>query len=159
MFCKKEVMSLNKDQAAVLNSFFVNVFNRILSWEEQALKKVGQKNLSVRELHVIEAVHILKSEAKNTMANIANLLSVSPGSLTTAVNVLVKKGYLQRSHSEKDRRVVYIDLTENGETVNSIHENFHSQMIEAVDIGFNEKELNILISALEKLKKFFSPKL
>ena len=150
---------MNKEQALILNDFFVNVFNQILAWEDQTLKKTGKKDLSVRELHVIEAVDTLKSEKQNTMANIAKLLAVSPGSLTTSVNVLVKKGYLTRSYSEKDRRVVYVDLTDMGKEVKLIHTKFHEEMIMSVDDALKSDEFDILISALTKLKDFFASKI
>ena len=46
------------------------------------------------------------------MANIARNLSLTPGALSVAVNALVNKGYLERSYTAKDRRVIYITVTE-----------------------------------------------
>ena len=47
---------MTQQQRDSLNYFFVHVFNRILACEEQALSRVGASDLSVKELHVLDAV-------------------------------------------------------------------------------------------------------
>ena len=47
---------MNESQREELNYFFVHVFNQILAYEEQALNGMGARDLSVKELHVLEAV-------------------------------------------------------------------------------------------------------
>lgn len=150
---------MNAEQQMRINDFLVNVFNQILAWEGQTIKKVGVKNLSIRELHVIQAVSDATKLGQNTMANIAKLLAVSPGALSTSVNVLVNKGYLEREYTSKDRRVIYIKLTESGESINKIHEAFHNEMIEAVGEKLNDEELEILGKALDGLTDFFRKKI
>ena len=119
----------------------------------------GVEDLSVRELHVIEAVSDLSKLDKNTMANIAKHISLTPGALSVAVNALVKKGYLERSYTEKDRRVIYITVTEKGKKVNEYHEAFHYEMIQTVGEQLDEGELNVLFGSLDKLKEFFRSKI
>ena len=58
---------MNDEQRDTLNTFFVDTFNKILSLEEQTLLKSSIENLSVKELHIIEAVSILQRDKKNTM--------------------------------------------------------------------------------------------
>lgn len=138
-----------------LNRFFVHVFNQILSWEEKSFKESGIKDITLRELHVIEAVYHLVESKSNKMADIAEFLSITPGSLTTSVNVLVKKGYLRREGSESDRRVVYIVPTDKAEKVNKIHAKFHSDMIDEVLQFIDDDEVEPLLDTLEQLGYFF----
>jgi len=89
---------VNESQREELNYFFVHVFNQILAYEEQALNGMGAGDLSVKELHVLEAVGGLTAAGRNTMTQIADALSIRVSSLTTAVNTLVRteggfKGY------------------------------------------------------------------
>lgn len=65
-------------------------------------------DLSVTEIHTIEAVGMY--ELKN-MSEIASDLNITVGTLTMAVNNLVKKGYVERVKKEGDRRVVQVRLT------------------------------------------------
>jgi len=150
---------LTEQQKEKVNDFFVGVFNQILAWEGQTIKKIGVKDLSIRELHVIQAVSDLCKLEKNTMANIAKHISVSPGALSVSVNALVKKGYLERSYTEKDRRVIYINVTEKGKNVNAFHESFHYEMVSAIDEQLDEKHLTVMLEALDKLSKFFKSKI
>lgn len=141
-----------------INEFFVHVFNQILAWEGQTLKKAKVSDLSVRELHIIDSIDHLSRHGKNTMANVAKFLSVTPGALTTAVNALVKKGYLERKYTKEDRRIIFVALTESGVAVNKIHSEYHKQMVESVDEVLDEEKLAVLMEALAKLGEFFKKK-
>lgn len=66
-----------------------------------------------------------------------------------------KKGYVKRERSEKDRRVVFIQLTNKGRMAYHHHAEFHRQMTEAVLAELNEDETEVLVKALDGLRKFF----
>ncbi len=149
---------MTNEQKEKLNGFFVTAFNEILAWEDQSLRKIGKSDISVREMHIIEAVSILEKENMNTMANTAKILSVSPGSLTTAVNALVKKGYIKRCHDENDRRRVLVSLTETGDYVNEKHKQFHDEMVEFISEILTEQEMETVLKALNSLTDFFMQK-
>ena len=55
---------------------------------------------------------------------------------------------------ERDRRVVYISLTEKGRIAYRHHEEFHRQMIDAIIDGLSEDEKKILVKALSNLNNF-----
>ncbi len=139
-----------------LNYFFVTVFNQILSWEEQSFKSMGLDGITLRELHVIEAVFHLKEKGENRMSQIARYLAITPGSLTTAVNCLVKKGYLKRESAPGDRRVIMIEPTEIAREANDIHSEYHSRMIDFIADGMSGAEADLLVKVLEKVGKYFA---
>ena len=103
-------------------------------------------------MHIMDAVGI--REQKN-MSTVARALNVTVGTLTIAVNNLVKKGYIQRVRSEEDRRVVLISLTEKGEKAFCHHRDFHEKMVLAILKDLNVEETEALTRALTKLQKFF----
>ena len=142
-------------QERYLNKFFVHIFNQILALEEQALSNVGANDLSVKELHVLEAVCHLARGAQSTMTNVADALSIRVSSLTTAVNTLVRKGYLQREGDPGDRRIIRLRLTEKGEQANQLHSKFHRDMIQGVGERLTEGELEVLVQSLKSLDSFF----
>ena len=135
-----------------INDVLVNLFNEILDLEERALITPEYKNISVNDMHIIDAVGI--REQKN-MSTVAKVLNVTVGTLTIAVNNLVKKGYIQRMRSQEDRRVVLISLTETGEKAYHHHKDFHEKMVLAVLKGLNVEETEALTTALTKLQEFF----
>lgn len=140
------------DHYEAINDTLVNLFNEILDIEEKALVSGEYKDISVNDMHVIEAVGI--REPRN-MSSVSKDLSVTVGTLTIAINSLVKKGYVKRVRSEEDRRVVLISLTSKGEKAYYHHRNFHDKMVLAVLRDLNEKETEALTKALVKLQKFF----
>lgn len=135
-----------------LNGVLVELFKDIMDIEEDAIITGEFKDISNNDMHIIEAIGI--DEPKN-MSSIAKKMSVTMGTLTISMNSLVKKGYVSRERSEKDRRVVYIQLTEKGIRAYHHHASFHEEMIEAVVKGLADKEREILVTALVQLKEFF----
>lgn len=136
----------------VIHDVLVNLFQEIMDIEEKALITPEFKNISVNDMHIIEAIGL--NQARN-MSSVAKSLSVTVGTLTIAINNLVKKGYVNRVRSEEDRRVVLISLTEKGEKAHRHHMKFHDGMIDAVLQGLEDEEEEILVKSLQKLRKFF----
>ena len=106
----------------IINSILVDLFKHILDIEEKSLRSRGITDLSMNEMHTIEAIGY---EDIKSMTETAEILRITVGTLTTSVNRLVKKGYVERLRDESDRRIVLIKLTENGKEVFKIHEQFH----------------------------------
>ena len=98
----------------VLNTLLVQLFNDILHIEEKALRSTEFTDLSITEIHTIDAIG---TEGNRTMGEIAHDLRITVGTLTTAINRLIKKGYVERKRIEEDRRVVIVSLTEKGKNV------------------------------------------
>ena len=136
----------------VLNSILVNLFNDILNIEEKALITEEFKGISVTDMHIIEAVGVME---QRTMSKIAKSLNVTMGTLTIGVNGLVKKGYVERNRSQKDRRIVYASLTVKGKSAYVHHMRFHKDMINSVINDITEEEAEILTRTLKKLEDFF----
>lgn len=136
----------------ILNELMVDLFNDILQIEEQALKQGALNDLSVTEMHTLEAIGMY---TERTMSEVAQDLNITVGTLTTAINKLIKKEYVERKRIEEDRRVVLIKLTKRGKLAYRLHEKFHNDMIKATIDGLSEEEENTLISSLERLNEFF----
>ena len=140
------------DTYAALYDVLVNLFRDLMELEAQAIITQEYQDITNNDMHVIEAIGV--GEPKN-MSTIAKLLSVTVGTLTIAMNSLVKKGYVIRERGKEDRRVVYISLSEKGLRAYRHHEEFHRQMIEAVLENLTEDETESLVKALAKLERWF----
>ena len=136
----------------MLNDVLVNLFNEILGIEEKALTSSEFRDISVNDMHILEAVG---TEEPRSMSSVAKSLSVTVGTLTIAMNNLVKKGYVNRARSEEDRRVVLISLSEKGEKAYYHHQKFHDDMIQAIMTDLDETQMDALTQALNKLRAFF----
>ncbi len=136
----------------MLNEVLVRLFRNINVIEERAICTGEYKDVTANDMHLIEAIDM--EEARN-MTSVARSLGVTTGTLTIAVNSLVKKGYVERVRSEEDRRVVLVSLSEKGKKAYLHHRQFHEQMIEAIVEELSEEEQAVLEKALVKLDRFF----
>ena len=136
----------------VLNEVLVKLFRNINLIEEREICTGEYKDVTANDMHVIEAIDM--DGAKN-MTSVAKSLGVTTGTLTIAVNSLVKKGYVDRVRSEEDRRVVLISLSGKGRKAYLHHRRFHEKMINAIVEELTEEEKEVLEKALVKLNLFF----
>ena len=134
-----------------VNDYLVSVFNDILTIEESELKKSQFKDLSITEMHTIEAIGMYK---KKTTSEVAKELSITVGTLTTAINKLVKKDYVERIRSEDDRRVVKLGLTKKGKLLYRVHQHFHREIVKNILDGMATDEQQALLAALKNLHDF-----
>ena len=95
-----------------INTMLVKTFHEILELEEKAIITDEFSDISNNDMHIIEAIGLGEGAR---MSVVAKRLNITVGSLTTSMNSLVNKGYVARSRSEKDRRVVnvYLYIIEN----------------------------------------------
>ena len=136
----------------VINDVLVHLFNEIMELEEEAIITEEYKDITNNDMHIIEAIGM--NEPKN-MSTIAREISVTVGTLTIAMNSLVKKGYVLRERGKEDRRVVYISLTERGRAAYVHHARFHKAMIDSISDEMTSEEMELLIKTLTKLDKWF----
>lgn len=137
------------------NEVLVKLYNDIMTIEEKAVITEDFKDISTNDMHIIDAIGV--STPKN-MSAIAKELSVTVGTLTIAINSLVKKGYAVRTRSEKDRRVVYISLSDKGILAYKQHARFHEELIQAIINDIKEDEIELVIKAMSNLVDFFKSK-
>ena len=136
-----------------INNVLVNLINEIWELEEKAIITEEFGDLTNNDMHVIEAVGT--GVGKN-MSSFARKRKITVGSLTTAMNSLVNKKYVERHRSEEDRRVVFVKLTPKGVRAYRHHEDYHRQMTQAVVDKLDEKEMPVLLKTLDALSEFFA---
>ena len=135
-----------------LNKLLVQLFRDVTDMEQKGISTPELGDITNNDLHGIEAIGI--GEPKN-MSTIARELSVTVGTLTIAMNSLVKKGYVERTRGREDRRVVYISLSERGRRAYEEHARFHREMLESVIGELTKEEQDTLIRALSRLQGWF----
>lgn len=135
----------------IINSELVNMFDNVLRIEAASiLGRCGAK-LSMTEVHTIAAIGT--GELKS-MSEVAENLHITVGTLTVAINNLVKKGYVERYRSEKDRRIVRLGLTKQGKKVYYIHEEFHMDMVVALTKGLSDSDMDVFVKVMSNLDNF-----
>lgn len=138
----------------LVNELLVEIFNDILVIEKAAMSSGPFDDISITEMHTIEAI----GSGIQTMTDVADKLGITVGTLTTAINRLVNKGYVERNRSEEDRRVVEIGLSKKGRLAFKIHEAFHREMVKNMIEGLSIEDNEVLIQSLSNLNTFFKEK-
>lgn len=143
----KKVMIMDKRSDAI--ETVVDVFNEAMSIQELYLRKSKFKELSMSETHVIDAVD--KAEFPS-MTNVAKILNVTMGTLTTAVKKIIEKGFLIKERSNKDQRVYYLKLTKKGHEALEIHEQFHRELAALYKAAIPDDRVDWVFDTLKKIK-------
>ena len=142
----------DRGEKAVVDTLLSDTFNSILRIEERSLKNRLTDGLSIAELHTIVAVGLHEI---NSMKVVATRLDVTMATLTAAMNKLERKGFVERSRSETDRRQVLVQLTSKGRKAFRAHESFHKKMVDSALAVLTPEEETVFVHALGKIKEFF----
>ena len=141
-----------------LNDLIVDAYRSILKVEETILKRSDNIDLSINEMHMLEAVGKGKNKPK-TISEIAEDLGITLPSVTVTINKLVKKGYVEKLRGEEDARIVYVTLTKQGKKIDSVHRYFHESMVRSIISGMSEQEQQVLYQGILKLDLFLKKKI
>lgn len=126
--------------------------------EENILKRSDQTDLSISEIHMLEAVGKGK-DRRRTISELAEVLNITLPSVTVAINKLMKKGYVEKVRGEEDGRIVYVSLTRQGRRIDSAHRYFHESMVRSIIRDMTESEMQALYKGVMKLDTFLKEQL
>ncbi|MFR8003163.1 MAG: MarR family winged helix-turn-helix transcriptional regulator [Hydrogeniiclostridium sp.] len=145
---------------AQLNTLLTRAYRSIELIEEQQLANIDRLNLTIGEIHLLEAVGSPRQHPEGkTISEISEDLQISLPSVTLAINKLLKKGFVEKRRSEKDGRKVHVLLTHSGETANRAHALFHHRMAVSISEGLTEEEKNAMLRGITKLNSFLDASL
>ncbi len=150
-FKNKEDMDSSKE---ILNDALVGLFNQVLLKEESYMKSKMTSSLTLNNVHILEAVNSFENCC--TMSELAGKLRVTVSTLSTNIKKLIDNNYLLKRQSKADKRVFYVKLTQKGNKILKIHEEYHKKMIDLIATNLSNKETADLIDLLSKIKYFFS---
>ncbi|WP_342670300.1 hypothetical protein [Melghirimyces thermohalophilus] len=78
-------------------------------------------------------------------------MGFTPGAMTHIANRLIKDGYAERKADEKDRRVIYLQMTETGEQVLAEAREKGEQLRLDLFQALDETEIRKFLSIYKKL--------
>ena len=134
-----------------INDYLTSIFNNILVIEEVSLRGSRFKDISIKEMHTIDVVGKFPNA---TPSQVSKELMVTLGTVTTSLNNLERKGYIERLRSDQDRRVVHLHLTKKGRLVHRLHKRFHKAMVERIIEGMSPEEMDVMSKGLINLYQF-----
>jgi len=138
---------------SIVNDLLLDIFDKILVTEEKALSKGNFSDLSIAEMHTLEGIGLYDTR---TMSETAAKLGITTGTLTVAVDRLVRKGYVDRKRDTSDRRVVRVCLTKKGKLAYRMHSKFHKLLVDRIVEPLTETERTMLLQLLTSVSGFVS---
>ena len=119
--------------------------------EQDELKKSKFNDLTPNELHAIDAIGL---HNYLTTSQLAEKMHVTRATISTLIDRLVRKGYVERIKDEKDRRVIRLGLTHRGKQVCRAYHAYHNLMVKSFLQNLDEDELQTVYRAFKNLEKF-----
>lgn len=139
-----------EDLDGLLEEILANSYRQIISNEEKILKSLG--DLGMKEFYTLDVIANTTKNKTNTSNNIAKVLGITAGTLTTNLDRLTEKGYVYKDKNSSDKRVVMVYLTPSGTALRKKRENAHRKLISTAISRLSDTEKVALVSALNKLE-------
>lgn len=136
-----------------INDLLLDIFDKILVTEEKALRRGNFSDISVAEMHTLESIGPYD---RRTMSETAAMTGVTTGTLTVAIDRLVRKGYVERHRDQSDRRVVRVALTRKGKLAFRMHNKFHKLLVDRLVTPLDEAGRDMLLKTLQQVDTIVS---
>ncbi|MEW6173900.1 MAG: MarR family transcriptional regulator, partial [Bacillota bacterium] len=118
---------------------------------KQGMKKVFHNTeLTIPQLGVVS---VLRKKGEAKVSEISEELKLKDSTVSGILDRLEAQGFVERTRSREDRRVVYVRLSDKFE---ALHGDLHAKMNDYMNILLSkagEEELNRITEGLETLKK------
>lgn len=140
-------------------SFLVKSLPRLYNdfYLEYIKSFIQGKNINKNQ---VRALTFIKNYGSISMSELCNMLNIEKGSLTSMIDDLEKKKYVERMKDKKDRRKYNIVLTKDGdkmacEFLEHLKENLHDKIerIEKDNLGRFFDSMNEIINTMESIDK------
>ncbi|WP_020618553.1 MarR family winged helix-turn-helix transcriptional regulator [Paenibacillus daejeonensis] len=87
------------------------LFKTLIKKANDAWNRNSPDSLTISQFRML---HILASQGKHKVAELADLLQVTSGAVTGMADRMIRFGLITRFRDEADRRVVYLEITQEG---------------------------------------------
>ncbi len=104
--------------------------------------------LSPAHFRILHMLH----HRQMSMSDLAELQSITKASLCDSVNLLVDRGWVEKSKDDSDQRRINLTLTEEGqEQINRVHSLMHDHLVHRLATA-NDADLELIANGLIKIR-------
>jgi DNA-binding MarR family transcriptional regulator len=126
-----------------LMDYLDSIVHRIMLGQEQFVCMCSK-----RELRIVD---ILGKKGPSMMTELAEQAMLSLSTVTGIVDGLVEKSLVRRERSEEDRRVVRVELTEEGTKMHQQSLEFRMKLVHSMLTSLNRNEQDAFIDLFRKI--------
>jgi len=128
---------------------FENLIRIKSECSSQVFSECGLSDLTLKQIGYLKTIDEC---GEVTFSRLAKITSNSKPTITEMINKFVKMECVYREKSQDDGRIFYIRLTEKGQTIAHAEEHALLQVIERITNSLDEKEMDMLIKILGKIR-------
>lgn len=131
-------------------SFLVKSLPKLFNdfYLEDIKKFISDKNVNKTQLR---ALTFIKNYGAINMTELCNMLNIEKGSLTTMIDDLVEKGYVERANDKKDRRRYIIVMTEAGDVLSDNFMTYLKGSLEQKMGNIGMDKMSSLVGSMENI--------
>lgn len=136
------------------STLVASLFQEVMHLFRQSMSKVFENSGITAPQSMV--IGILSKEKTLKITELSSKLSLPNSTVSGIVDRLEKLGMVERTRSEKDRRVVHVSISPK---FKDMHRNFHKQLEESIEATMNRgtpEELDKIVEGLDALKKLLS---
>ncbi|MFC7395176.1 MarR family winged helix-turn-helix transcriptional regulator [Scopulibacillus cellulosilyticus] len=138
-----------EERKEIIHQFEEN-FHLLIKKFKKDIGEIFGKEMTIHEFLFLKQ---LSDGKPQTGSALSKKMKVSASYITSLVDILIKKGYINRNRSFKDRRIVELTITESGaEVLNKIDNKKIEYMSRKLAV-ISDLELEILNLLLNKIKR------
>jgi len=132
-------------------------FEEMLELEEifrQLSRKITSQFKSDKDkLTGVQAIILekLSSDGPQKTTVMADMIGITPGAMTGFSDKLIAWNYIRRYRDEDDRRVVFLEITEQGKEALQISREYRREMIQMLFNGLPEEDARQLIRIYKQI--------
>ena len=127
------------------------LFRTLVEKHNRLEKEIRHRHHSRLTLADIRALLRIGHSRRERMSNLAQHLHLTVGTLTTTIDRLVGKGYVQRHRLDEDRRVVEVSLSHQGKEAFTEIENSRLALAERFFGDLDDEEILLLKKIFDKM--------
>ena len=108
----------------------------------------GEGSLSATESYCVEVIFLLD---RPTVREFADYVNISLPNATYRISNLIKKGYIRKLPSQKDRREYHLEVTDKFLDSYGANTTFNAQLMKQIKEQFNSEEVAQLEAMISKI--------
>lgn len=128
----------------MIENTFADVYRKFkLHFYKSVLDRIQSRELSLTTVETF-CIEIIYTMDHPTVSEFASYVQISPPNAAYKVNSLIKKGYLRKVQSQKDKREFYLEVTDKYLEYLNISTTYMNTVMKRVSDRFPEEQLKIL---------------
>ena len=140
---------MNDEDIRIVTALFGEINSKLRKSSQETLLKI-YKNLTIAEAN---AIYAIGPDEPKTMKQIAETLGVAVSTPTRTIDRLLRKGFINRTVGEKDRRQLLIELTPKGKELLKDIDKENLEITRTMLRGLSDEEIDTFKKILSKISE------